>query len=240
MEGSVLASVPGRRRSRELEPGRVVDAMLGLLRSHGPMLLAFSLATAGAVAFAPVLLERDADIAVRLSLGFCAGVADLLLVSIAAAALYGGEVWRRLPQRLPWALAVGLTAGLGQAFGYLLLVVPGLILTTMWLAAVPAEIVERKGFSALNRSAELTRGHRWVIFGLLVAFGLASWLLSAIGGLAAIALAGASTRALPFLAQAGVEVVTSLLGAVGTAALYRELKESADGPEVSAVADVFD
>ena len=40
-----------------------------------------------------------------------------------------------------------------------------------WIVAAPAQVVERTGvFGAFSRSAELTRGHRWPIFGLLVIY----------------------------------------------------------------------
>jgi uncharacterized membrane protein len=51
----------------------------------------------------------------------------------------------------------------------LLLIVPGVILATIWFAALPVCIVEQRGLSAsLRRSRELTRGHRWKLFGLML------------------------------------------------------------------------
>ena len=58
-----------------------------------------------------------------------------------------------------WSLGVGI--------GFVLLIVPGVILLMMWAVAVPALVVERAGvFAAFSRSAQLTKGARWKIFGL--------------------------------------------------------------------------
>jgi len=46
---------------------------------------------------------------------------------------------------------------------------PGLIVFTMWFVATPACVVERLGpFRSMGRSRQLTKGHRWKIFGTIV------------------------------------------------------------------------
>ncbi len=67
-------------------------------------------------------------------------------------------------------------AGLVVLLGFILLVVPGFILTTWYFLVVPVCVLERLGPGAsLRRSAALSKGERWQIFTLflvLVGVGL--------------------------------------------------------------------
>ena len=121
--------------------------------------------------------------------------------------------------------------------GLIALVVPGLMILTAWLVAVPAAVVEGERVGdALRRSAELTRGYRWPIFGLIVLFAFATFLIhGVIWG--AESAAGRVLGFLPggpmHLTSALFEGVSALVGAVGAVAIYyelRSLKEDA-GPE---------
>ncbi len=48
----------------------------------------------------------------------------------------------------------------------LALLVPGFILLIMWFVAIPVCVVEQRGsWASMQRSAELTKGHRWKISG---------------------------------------------------------------------------
>ena len=59
---------------------------------------------------------------------------------------------------------IGLIVGIGCAFGFLIFIVPGVLLGLAWTVAAPAEVVERVGiFGALERSVVLTRNHRGAI-----------------------------------------------------------------------------
>jgi hypothetical protein len=54
-------------------------------------------------------------------------------------------------------------------FGFLALIVPGLILITIWAVVAPSIVVEDKGvFEAFGRSRELVRGNGWRVFGTIV------------------------------------------------------------------------
>jgi hypothetical protein len=54
------------------------------------------------------------------------------------------------------------------AIGFILLIVPGIILLIMWhfFGYVIVENPETSATEAMRRSAELTKGHRWELFGL--------------------------------------------------------------------------
>jgi uncharacterized membrane protein len=62
-----------------------------------------------------------------------------------------------------------IVAGIGIFIGFVLLVIPGLFLLTIWCLVVPVVVLERRGtFEALERSRALVRGHGWQVFGTLV------------------------------------------------------------------------
>jgi hypothetical protein len=80
----------------------------------------------------------------------------------------GQTVGRVGPRVIPIA-AAGLLAGVGVAFGLVLLIVPGLVLLTWWIVIVPVLVLEDRGvLEAFGRSRELVRGHAWDVFGTIV------------------------------------------------------------------------
>ncbi|HMI19035.1 MAG TPA: hypothetical protein VK533_05775 [Sphingomonas sp.] len=89
-------------------------------------------------------------------------------------------------RRLPIALPVSLLYLAGFILGFVLLVVPGIMLLTMWAVVGPVLVAERTGlFETFSRSRALTRNTRWRIFLLLLVAGIAvgglNWLLQRLG-----------------------------------------------------------
>ena len=87
------------------------------------------------------------------------------------------KVWPRV-----WPLlGASILAGLGIAFGLLLLIVPGLILLTWWALIPPSIVLEDRGvFESFGRSRELVRGHGWNVFGVLIITYLLSAVISGV------------------------------------------------------------
>lgn len=68
----------------------------------------------------------------------------------------------------------GILRGFGIAIGFVLLIVPGLYLLTIWSVTAPAIVAERRGaIEAFGRSFDLVRGQGWPVFGSI----LVAWLL---------------------------------------------------------------
>ena len=66
-------------------------------------------------------------------------------------------------------IGASLLAGLGIGLGFLLLIVPGLILLTWWALIVPVIVYENSGaVEALGRSKRLVSGWGWQVFGVIV------------------------------------------------------------------------
>jgi hypothetical protein len=79
------------------------------------------------------------------------------------------ETYRAVQPRLPTAIAAGILAGIGVAIGLVLLIVPGLILLTIWSMLIPVIVIEGKSVGeSFTRSREVVRGNGWNVFGLIL------------------------------------------------------------------------
>lgn len=66
-------------------------------------------------------------------------------------------------------ILVGIAAGIGIFIGFILLVVPGLVLATVWSVVAPVVVLERPGgLRALGRSRDLVRGNGWRVFCVII------------------------------------------------------------------------
>jgi hypothetical protein len=145
---------------------------------------------------------------------------------------------------------LGLLSAFGLALGFLLLVVPGVILYMMWSVAAPSLVEERLGpIEALGRSRYLTRGARWKIFALMLIVLVVYWVVSGIiaaltiasyGGLAEVAASAANGASFAQLAiNAVVATLYSAVSGVIPPSLYVELRDWKDGPQTEALAEIF-
>lgn len=61
-----------------------------------------------------------------------------------------------------------ILSGIAIGIGFVLLIIPGLFLLTIWSVGAPAIVVEGKsGIEAFSRSHELVRGQGWDVFGVI-------------------------------------------------------------------------
>lgn len=143
-------------------------------------------------------------------------------------------------------LGVGILVGLGTFLGALLLLVPGIILAVMWSVATAAVVVENRGVTdSMQRSRELTKGHRWSIFGLAVILFVVSLIIGLlVGGIGAATgggfMTGATNIGLNMATTAISNILTSVVSAAGVAALYYELRSVKEGVGPDELASVFD
>jgi hypothetical protein len=76
-----------------------------------------------------------------------------------------------------------ILAGIAIVIGFFLLIVPGLILLTIWAVAVPSIVVENQGvMSAFGRSRELVRGEGWSVFAVIILTALFVGIVGAVAG----------------------------------------------------------
>ena len=143
------------------------------------------------------------------------------------------------PVLLP-LLAVGVLFAIGVGIGFILLIVPGLYLMTIWCVVAPVTVLEHPGvFAAFGRSRELVRGYGWAVFGVILGIFFAVVLVSIIASLVASGL-GSFGRA---LVQWAVDTAVAPVAALAATVLYLTLRQAhgeavapADAPAPSPLA----
>ena len=135
-------------------------------------------------------------------------------------------------------LAIQFLTSVGILAGLLLLIVPGLYWAASWSVASVVRLAELSSSqSAIARSAELTKGHRWPILGLmlmfLIGYALLIWLSSVRFGPPAAQLAWSVTATV--IADSAYEVFMG----VGLAAICSELVRIKGGGVPAAIMEIF-
>jgi hypothetical protein len=163
------------------------------------------------------------------------GLGMMILGSISqAAVLYGAfDDMRGRPVDMVESLKVGLRRLLP-----LLAVAFLVVICIILYVAVPVCIVERLGpFKSMGRSARLTKGHRWKIFGFLAATIIGALIVKGILGNMALA-AGGSTLAIGVLLV--WNTVWNAFQAILAVVTYHDLRVAKEGVDTDQIASVFD
>jgi hypothetical protein len=243
-------SMPTRFAESDFRVGRVLSQTSSILSRH---FLTF-FATAAVANLPALVLFRDAQAAGDPGQGAVVLMLGLLLMLVLtvlsqAVILYGAfQDMRGRPVNLVESLMIGLRrffpiiglaiimtllVGLGM-----LLIVPGLILLTMWFVGTPVCVVEQRGpWASLRRSAELTKGHRWKIFGLFLVLIVVTALVSPLIDLVLNTIGGKT------LALIGELIWNGIWGAfyaIAAVVAYHDLRVAKEGVDIEQIAAVFD
>ncbi|CAN5145309.1 hypothetical protein BH10PSE4_BH10PSE4_06490 [soil metagenome] len=263
--------------SRNFDIGRVISMTFGVIGRNFVTFLVLALILGGvpkllvALAQAPLTTGIDTGFGVERAGLWMAGALAMMIASFVLQAAIVHATVTDLNGRkvaIGESLAVGLRnclpliglailMGAGLMLGFVLLIVPGIILAVMWSVAVPAKVVERIGvFDAFSRSGDLTRGRRWPIFALILIYLVLGAILQSVivAVCAPFGAAAQSFTATSFPTQGFVQglrqtqlittpiigTVSALISSAGAAALYYELRSSREGVGPEAMAAVFD
>jgi uncharacterized membrane protein len=157
-----------------------------------------------------------------------------------------GDAVRRGFSRFLSIVGVSILVSLGVFVGLILFIIPGIILALRWSVALPACVVENLGpIAAMRRSADLTKGHRWQIFGLFVLIIVVAVIAFAvIGALVGMGLL-AAPETLGRLVLLGIVtvIITAIVTAyfnVVAAMIYHDLRVAKEGVGTEEIAAVFD
>jgi hypothetical protein len=86
-----------------------------------------------------------------------------------------GELMGTVGPVLSTLLITGILYGFGVFFGFVLFIVPGCILVTIWAVIAPVIVIERQRVRAsFKRSQQLVEGHGWPVFGAVIVATLIS------------------------------------------------------------------
>ncbi len=113
----------------------------------------------------------------------------------------GETVRAALPYLGPVA-AASILAGIGISIGFILIIVPGLILLTFWSLIVPSIVIGGEGvFASFSKSWRTVRGYAWHVFGTYVLVFLILIVFDIVLGLILVAL--------PLLARSFISSIVS-------------------------------
>jgi hypothetical protein len=108
----------------------------------------------------------------------------------------------------------------------------------MWYIALPCCVVERLGpFGSLGRSAALTKGYRWKLFGLIVLLAIVGGILS--GTISNVFLT-TGIPAVYAIGQYAWQAVYLGFHSILAVVIYHDLRVAKEGVDTDKIAAVFD
>ena len=216
--------------TRSIEPGRVIGEGFETYRAHAAALLGGAVIVIGIAAVINGIFATT-DSAFLFALGFA--------ISILAGILYTGyvvklvqdvrdgrrdfsvgELFSAAAPYLGTLFLNGFLAGIAITIGLILIIIPGLILITIWSVIAPSIVVEDRGvIEAFGRSRELVRGNGWNVFGVIVLAFLIVIAVSIVAGLIGSALGDGGQVVL----QAIANILTAPIAALVASILFFDL-----------------
>ena len=80
-----------------------------------------------------------------------------------------GETFAAAQARLAPVVVAGVIASIAILIGFVLLIIPGLVLLTFWCLIIPAIVIESKSAGeSFGRSIDLVKGHFWRVLGIIL------------------------------------------------------------------------
>ena len=138
-----------------------------------------------------------------------------------------GELLNAVTPVLGPLLVISILFAAGVIIGLILIIIPGLILLTIWSVTVPVEVLEHRGIlKSFGRSRELVRGNGWNVFGVIVIVWLIAIVISAVAGLLAAPLGHVGRD----IVQWAVNVAVAPVVALSATVLYFELRRAHEEP----------
>ena len=211
--------------TRSIAPGAVVNRILELYQQHAGTLLPVAAGLYAIQFLIAVLLPIALAVIVSIIFWVLAILYQGFVVELVNAAEHNvrrgiGELVNAVTPVLGTLLAISILFVIGLIIGFILIIIPGLILLTIWSVTVPVEVLEHRGvLNSFRRSRELVRGNGWNVFGVIVIVWVIAILVSFLVGLLAAPLGHVGRD----LVQWAVNVAVAPVVALSASVLYFEL-----------------
>lgn len=203
-----------------ISPAAVVSRIWEIYRDQFAVLLGTALALF-AVQFVVILLVPGATLAATILFWALGILYQGMVVELVQDIQDGrrdhsvGDLIRSV-EPVFWPLtAVSILFAIALGIGFLLLIIPGLILMVIWSVVAPVTVLERPGpFPAFGRSRELVRGNGWNVFGVILLVFLAVAVISIAAALVASPLGSVGRALVQWAVDAAIAPVTALSASV--------------------------
>jgi hypothetical protein len=229
--------------TKHIDPGRVIGETFDVYKSHFAVLIVTALAV-----FVVAGLIQGLATEIDSILGSLLGAA----VNLIAVALYtgfvvklvedirdgrrdftAGELLSAASPALGALIVNSILRGIGIVIGFILLIIPGLYLLTIWSVTSPAIVAERQGaIAAFGRSHELVKGDGWPVFATIVLAFLITLGVSIVAAAIGAGLGTGGAIVMGIIASALTAPVAALVASV----LFFDLGGSSSDPGAAAPA----
>ena len=133
------------------------------------------------------------------------------------------ETLKRAWPRVGAVAVAGIVAAIAITLGFILIIVPGLYLLTIWSALIPIVVLEKVApFEAFGRSRELVRGYGWTVFGVILVTFVITIVFSI---LLALVLAGFSSGVSDYIGNVVSNTIYAPFVAATWTCMYFRLRE---------------
>jgi hypothetical protein len=231
----MLDATPGRltlaMTATRIHPASVIRRTLTLYRHQASVWLPAAMVVFGIVgllaaagrAISPLLLYVSfliSNIAIALFTGMVVGLVSHVQHGESNTSVR--NLWESIAPVLGRLVLVGVVTGIGIFIGFIVIIIPGLVLVTIWSVATPVVVREQPtGLRALGRSRDLVRGNGWRVFAVIfVLLFLVSLIASGID-----LAANSAGTGFGIAVRVVVEILSAPLGAFAGAVLYLDLVE---------------
>ncbi len=134
-------------------------------------------------------------------------------------------------------MAITILQSVGTFIGGMLLLVPGIILFTMWFVADAVCVIEGlPAVRSVNRSTALTRGHRWKVLGIALLSVLVLFVSEIIVNAIAPSAGETAWAIASYLLQSFYLPISAILITV----IYHDLRAAKEGLGIERISAVFD
>ncbi len=141
---------------------------------------------------------------------------------------------------VPTILA-GIVVSVLSFLGMMVFFIPGIIIFMILMVTIPVIVIENPGvFASLGRSAELTKGNRWALFGILLIFMVIVIVVSIVGSLISGIIAAMGMEIVGLIVSIAFQIFYTAIGPVLYAVVYNNLRVAKEGISTDQIVSVFE